>query len=192
MRDFEDLLAAGGAGDGDALRQLMPLIYEDLKQLARRQRRFVPVRPGETLNTTGLVHEAFVKLVDRSAARWENRSHFFNLAARSMRHILVDAAREQSAQKRGSGERPVTLAPDESGGAVLPRIEDVLAVDAALERLATIDQRLVRLVECRYFAGLTDDEVAAALGISRRTVQRDWKRARAWLLEIMGAPPALD
>lgn len=186
MPDLDDLLAAGGAGDGDALRRLMPLVYEDLKQLARRQRRFVQVRAGQTLNTTGLVHEAFVKLVDRSGVRWENRSHFFNLAARSMRHLLVDAARERSAQKRGGGEHPTTLAHVESGGAVLPRIEDILAVDSALERLATIDPRLARLVECRYFAGFTDDEVAAALGISRRTVQRDWKRARAWLLDIMG------
>jgi RNA polymerase sigma factor (TIGR02999 family) len=192
VTELEELIDASERGDGKALRRVVSLIYDDLKQLARRQRRFVGAPAGETLNTTGLVHEAFVKLVDRSSVRWENRAHFLNLAARAMRQILVDTARERSARKRGGGMRAETLRLEEAAGAVLPQLDTVLEVDAALKRLAAIDGRLVRLVECRYFAGLTDDEIATALGISRRTVQRDWSRARAWLLDTMGATPDPD
>lgn len=190
MADLAQLLEDVERGDGSAVGRLIPLIYDDLKRLARRQRRFVRADVGDTLNTTGLVHEAFLKLADQSAVRWESRVHFFNLAARAMRQIIVDAARQRRAVKRGGGVQPETLGVEnERAGTVEPQIETALAVDAALGRLADIDERLVRLVECRFFAGLTDDETALALGLSRRTVQRDWARARAWLLDDLTSAP---
>jgi len=186
MGDLNQLLSDAERGDGSAIRAVVPQIYEDLKRLARRQRRFARADAGETLNTTGLVHEVFVKLVDRRSVRWESRAHFFNLAARAMRQIIVDTARERSSGKRGGPDRPVSLGVEDTPqGSVEPRIDAVLAVETALGRLGRIDERLVRVVECRYFAGLTDDEIATALGVSRRTVQRDWARARAWLLNEM-------
>jgi RNA polymerase sigma factor (TIGR02999 family) len=181
------LLVSAEAGDGEALRRLVPLIYDDLKRLARRQRRSVRADRSDTLDTTGLVHEAFVKLVDRSRVRWDSQAHFFNLASQAMRQIIVDYARERRAQKRGGGQRPDPLSEsvvqDEGGRSA----ELVIAVDAALEKLGEIDARLVRLVECRFFAGLTDQETADTLGVSARTVQRDWARARAWLHDAMQA-----
>ncbi len=181
------LLAAARAGDRDAYDRLLPLVYDDLRRIARAQLRG---RPGHTLGATGIVHEAYLKLVDGSGATPADRAHFFALAARAMRQVLVSYARERAAAKRGGPARPVTLEEDRVGagasGASAASAAWLLDVDRALERLARRDERLARVVECRFFAGLTEDETAEALGSSVRTVQRDWMRARAWLREELG------
>ena len=171
----------------EALDRLVSLIYTDLQRLARRQLRGQP--SGRTLNTTSLVHEAYLKLVNQSKASFQDRAHFFRVAARAMRQIVVDYARHRSAQKRG-GDQPV-IPLDQLQIGVREQAEVMVQVDEALGRLADLDGRLVQMVECRFFAGLTREETAEAFGISTRTVERDWKRARAWLrLEMnRGAPP---
>jgi RNA polymerase sigma factor (TIGR02999 family) len=139
------------------------------------------VPPGQTLSTTGLVHEAYLKLQARRGAPWRDRGHFFAVAAGAMRHILIDYAKRRRRQKRGNGQLPATL--DEANLAVNRETEHLLAVDEALDRLAFREPRLAQVVECRFFAGLSDEETAAALGVSPRTVQRDWVQARAWLAD---------
>lgn len=172
------LLIAYRDGDRDAFDRLMPIIYDDLRRIARRQlRRGAP----QTLNTTGLVHEAYLKLVDPSRVDWQDRGHFLAVSARAMRQVIIGYARKRSAVKRGGGERPVTL--DEAQIAVDEQADRLLALDRALERLGGKDPRLARVVECRFFAGLSEEETAQALGVSLRTAQRDWMRARAWLKE---------
>jgi RNA polymerase sigma factor (TIGR02999 family) len=168
-------------GKDESLDRLVPLVYDDLRRLARRQLARRP--PSPTAATTDLVHELYVKLARQQPAQWRDRGHFFAAAARAMRHILIDHAKRRRRLKRGGGLRPTTL--DEEQLAVEQETEQVLAVDAALTRLATLDERLARIVECRFFAGLSDEETAAALGVSERTVQRDWVRARSWLREEM-------
>jgi RNA polymerase sigma factor (TIGR02999 family) len=165
------------AGEAGAFDQLVALIYKDLRRLARRQLRVLP--PGQTLSTTGLVHEAYLKLRAQRGAPWRDRGHFFAVAARAMRHILIDYAKRRRRQKRGDGQVPVTL--DEATMAVTREAEHLIAVDEALGRLAALEPRLAQVVECRFFAGLSDEETAEALGVSPRTVQRDWVQARAWL-----------
>lgn len=176
------LLRRFGDGDRDALDQLMPMLYTDLKRLAQRQLRREHHR--STLDTGGLVHEAYFKLIDSEKAQPRDRAHFLALCGRAMRQVVIDQARRRNAAKRGGVERPVTL--DENFAANQLRIDEALAIDAALERLARHDPRLVQVVECRFFAGLTEDETATALGLTSRTVQRDWRRARAWLLLDLG------
>ncbi len=172
-----ELFSALARGEDDALEQIIPHIYDDLRRVARQQlRRW---RPGETLQTTALVHESFLRLNRLNANRPVDRSHFLAVAARSMRHIIVDYARERSATKRGSGITPISL--DDVQVADDQHIETVLAINEALERLAQIDIRLMHVVECRFFTGLTAAETAEALDVSRRTIDRDWLRARAWL-----------
>lgn len=173
------LLIAYRDGDRDAFDRLVPLIYDDLRRIARRQLR--RGRPGQTLNTTGLVHEAYLKLVDPAKVDWQDRGHFLAVSARAMRQVIIGYARKRSAGKRGGGERPVTL--DEAQIAVDDQADRLLALDRALERLGQHDERLVKVVECRFFAGLSEQETAQALGVSLRTAQRDWMRARAWLKE---------
>lgn len=191
-QDITRLLLAWGEGDRAAFDRLMPLVYGELHDIARRQLR--RLRPGDTLATTGLVHEAYLKLVDHERAGWKDRQHFLAIAARAMRQILVDWARRKQSQKRGGGAGAVTLS--EARDVATPPDEAwVLDVNAALERLAEIDPRLLRVVECRFFAGYTQEETAEALGVSTFTVWRDWKLARAWLqVELEGAPvaPALE
>ena len=160
--------------------------YEELRRLAHRQLR--RLRPGQTLTTTALVHEAFVKLVPRSRAAVD-RTHFFALAARAMRQILVDYARARGSLKRGGDQRPTTL--EEAALTVEMLSEEMLGIDRALSRLESVDERLARVVECRFFGGMTEDEVADALGVTARTVRRDWRKARAFLFrELQGAGPA--
>jgi RNA polymerase sigma factor (TIGR02999 family) len=176
------LLRAHHEGDRAAFDRVVPLVYARLRriahgQLARRGR-------GQTLDTTSLVHEAYMDLVEETGVAWQDRSHFFAICARAMRRILVDYARERTAQKRGGGKPHVTLEPERLG--VEQQADQVLAVDRALESLAGFNERLARLVECRYFAGMTEEETAETLGVSLRTVQRDWTRARAWLLKELG------
>ena len=160
----------------EGARDLFPSVYEELCRLAHRQLRHE--RPGHTIDTTALVHEAYLRLADQTGAL-ADRAHFMALAARAMRRILVDYARQHRAEKRGGDLGRVSLDPE------LVRLEgrgDALdALDEALARLATIDERLSRVVECRFFAGLTEGETAAALGVTARTVRRDWIKAKGWL-----------
>jgi RNA polymerase sigma factor (TIGR02999 family) len=177
-----DLLLQLRSGNPDAMDRLFPLVYDELRRIAHRQ--LQGERPGHTLGTTGLVHETYLKLVDQTRVEWRDRGHFFRVASRAMRRILVDYARRYRALRRGGGLQRVSLDED---AAVAERGETLLAVDEALERLAAISERLSQVVECRYFGGLTEEETAEALGVTTRTVQRDWVKARGWLsLELRG------
>jgi RNA polymerase sigma factor (TIGR02999 family) len=172
------LLRNWSQGDETALERLLPLVYDELHGQAARLMRLQA--PGHTLQTTALVHEAYLRLVDQESVPSESRSHFFGVAAKAMRCILVDHARAQRAAKRGgaAARLPLEHAGEIAGPA--PGV-DVLALDEALSRLAELDPRKSRLVELRYFAGLSVEEVAAALGLSLATVKREWALARAWL-----------
>ena len=184
IADITELLIAHRDGHGEALDQLMPLVYDDLRRVARGQLR--RLRPGDTLNTTGLVHEAYVRLVDGSRTNYRDRGHFFAVCAMAMRQIIVDYARRRGRQKRGGDHAIVPL--EEAPDPAAREAGHLLEVDAALKKLAAHDPRLARVVECRFFAGLTDDETAIALGTSVRTAQREWFKARAWLrLEMRGS-----
>jgi RNA polymerase sigma factor (TIGR02999 family) len=178
------LLRAWSKGDLDAPDRLLPLVYAELRKLATAQMR--RERADHTLQPTALVHEAYVKLVDQHLA-WQDRGHFFGVAARAMRQVLVDHARRKHAQKRAAGVR----VPMESGAAgPAPRTLDLLALDQALHRLADLDSRQAHIVELRVFAGLTVEETARALGCSPATASRDFRHAEAWLRRQMrGAGP---
>jgi len=176
------LLHDYGAGDRDALDRLLPLLYEDLRRIAAAHVRRGPA--NHTLNATGLVHEAYLRLVDQTRAGYQDRQHFLSVCARAMRQIVISNARKHAAAKRGGVAQRVTL--NEEVAAAPERDAWLLELDAALERLAKRNERLARVVECRYFAGYSEAETAEALGMSVRTVQRDWMRARAWLREELG------
>jgi RNA polymerase sigma factor (TIGR02999 family) len=172
------LLARLRDGNRDAGDQLIPLIYAELRRMAGAYMR--RERPGQTLQATALVHEAYMRLVDGQQEPWQNRAHFFAIAAHSMRQVLVDHARRRHAGKRGGASArkvafdvDLLIAPD--------RLEDVLAIDEALERLAVIDPRQSRLIELRFFVGLNVEEVAEVMGISPATIKREWRSAKAWL-----------
>jgi RNA polymerase sigma-70 factor (ECF subfamily) len=178
-----ELLLAWGGGDRAALDELVPIIHEELRRLARHQMR--GERDNHTLQTTALVNEAFLRLVDLRRIRWQDRAHFLALSARLMRRILVDHARSRSYQKRGGGAANVTL--DEALVASPERGVDLVALDDALEVLARVDARKSQVVELRFFGGLSVEETAEALKISPETVTRDWRLAKVWLLhEISG------
>jgi len=172
------LLLAWGNGDRDALEGLVPVVYGELRRIAGRYLRHE--RPEHTLQPTALVHEAYLKLIDQQRARWQNRAQFFGVAAQLMRRILVDHARTRVAAKRGGGVRPVTLV--DAAGASPARGIDVLALDEALTRLTSLYPEQGRLVELRFFGGLTIEETAETMGLSPATVKRQWAVARAWLL----------
>jgi RNA polymerase sigma factor (TIGR02999 family) len=172
-----DLLTEWSKGDQEALNKLAPLVYDELRRLARRRLRHE--RPGHTLQTTALVHEAYLKLVDQKDANWQNRAQFFAAAAQVMRHILVDYARSRRAFKRGGGFCRVSL--DEAIISSEEKGADLLTLNEALDGLAAIDPQQSRVVELRVFGGLTVEETAEVLGISPRTVKREWGMARAWL-----------
>lgn len=182
------LLAAWGAGDREALDALLPAVYAELRRQAQRALRREAA--GHTLQPTALVHEAYLRLVSQQPVRLESRAQFFGIAARCMRQVLVDAARTRQAAKRGGGAQAVTLsAVDAAGAGASAGADDdvdVLALEEALERLAAMDPEQARLVELRYFAGLTLDETAAALGVSTATVSREWAVARRWLRRELG------
>ncbi|HEX8298985.1 MAG TPA: sigma-70 family RNA polymerase sigma factor [Rubricoccaceae bacterium] len=172
-------LAAGNRGAADAL---LPLVYKELCGLASSRLR--REREGHTLATTDLVHEAYLRLVDVTQVEWRDRGHFFAAAAGAMRRVLVDWARARQADKRGGTAMPLSLdsLADQGILAAAPmRADDLLALDEALVRLAGLSERQARVVECRFFAGLSAEETAAALDVSEKTVQRDWRLARAWL-----------
>lgn len=175
--DVTRLLHAVRDGDTDAFDRLLPLVYDELRQLARHELR--DERAGHTLDTTALAHEAYLKLADQAQLDWHGRAHFFSIAARAMRQILVDHARKRQAQKRGGDREPTTLTNEHLAWDV--SWDELLDLDAALRRLDDVDERLRQVVEYRFFGGMTEDEVADVLDLSTRTVQRDWKKARAWL-----------
>jgi RNA polymerase sigma-70 factor (ECF subfamily) len=171
------LLVDWGNGDQAALEEVMPLVYKELRRLAHHYLK--RERPGHTLMTTDLVHEAYLKLVNQHGVRWQNRAHFFGIAAQLMRRILVDRARHRGRTKRGGGARTVPL---EEGAAVLSQSNlTIIALDEALTKLAELDQRKARIVELRFFGGLSVDETADFIQTSPITVMRDWKMAKAWL-----------
>ena len=181
-----DLLLEVRGGDSGARDRLYAAVYDELRRIAHRQ--LQGERPDHTLGTTGLVHETYMKLVDLDRVEWQDRGHFFRAAARAMRRILVDYARQHLAGKRGGRRERVTL--DEETLSLDARADALVAVDEALDRLASLDERASRVVECRFFGGFSEEETAAALGITDRTVRRDWVRAKAWLYETLGeAPP---
>lgn len=175
--DTTQLLQALRQGDSGALDRLTPRVYDELHRLAHRERS--RRGSGETLQTTALIHEAYVKLVDQTRVDVQDRAHFMALAAQAMRHILIDYARKQLGQKRGGGWRRVSL--QEAIPTFGEELEEVIELDEALGRLERFDKRLCRVIECRFFGGLTVEETAAALGVAPRTVDRAWQRAKAWL-----------
>ena len=171
------LLVDWGNGDQAALEEVMPLVYKELRKLAHQYLR--KERPGHTFMTTDLVHEAYLKLVNQHGVRWQNRAHFFGIAAQLMRRILVDRARHRGRTKRGGGALTVPL---EEGAAVINQSSlTIIALDEALTKLAELDQRKARIVELRFFGGLSVDETADFTKTSPITVMRDWKMAKAWL-----------
>jgi RNA polymerase sigma factor (TIGR02999 family) len=178
------LVEAASAGDEQALAELLPLVYDELRRLAagylRRE------RPGQTLQPTALVHDVYVRLLQGSNLSWQNRAHFFGIAARSMRQILVERARARDAVKRGGGQLRVTL--DADLLAADQQTFDLEALDEALTRLAAFDAELARLVDVRFFGGLSIEEAAEALGVSAATVKRRWALARAWLARELQKP----
>jgi len=175
------LLLAWRAGEADASGQLFPLVYDELRRIAHRQ--IARERPGHTLDTTALVHEVYLKLVDQTRVQWADRSHFFAVATQAMRRILVDYARKYCSDKRGGEAIRVSL--DDANPAVEDRAELLLAVDEALSELGKLDERLSRVVECRFFGGLTEEETAEVLGVTARTVRRDWSKAKGWLHHVL-------
>jgi len=177
-QDVTGLLQRASDGDPVAFDAVFPVVYEQLRGMAHRQLRRENV--GHTLGTTALVHEAYLRLVDQRQSRFRDRAHFFAIAATAMRRILVDHARRHGALKRGAGARRVPLESVDLLAAD-DRADLLVALDAALVRLADLDPRQAKVVECRFFGGLTEDETAEALGVSPRTVKRDWAKARSWL-----------
>jgi RNA polymerase sigma factor (TIGR02999 family) len=176
-----ELLLSWGQGDAAALDRLIPVVYDELRRVARRHLR--GESPGHALQATALVHEVYLRLVDVDRMTLKNRTHFFALAARLMRQILVDHARRQHAEKRGGRATMVSL--DGVSPAIPPSSVDVLALDEALDALSAIDDRQCRVVELRFFAGLNIDETAEALGVSPATVEREWALAKAWLYRAL-------
>jgi RNA polymerase sigma-70 factor, ECF subfamily len=175
--DITALLTEVQAGNRDAESKLVPLVYDELRRLAGRYMR--RERPDHTLQPTALVHEAYLRLIGQRNVQWQNRSHFFGVAARMMRRILVDHARTKKAEKRGGNEARIPL--NESLAFTAEKSAELLALDEALTRLSQRDPRQGQVVELRFFGGLSEEETAAVLGISTRTVKRDWTVARAWL-----------
>lgn len=176
------ILGQMAGGDPAAMERLLPLVYEELRELARREMR--RERDGHTLGATAVVHEAYLRLAELDQISWEGRAHFFGAAAMAMRRVLISYARSRNAQKRGSGVVPVPI--DDVVLAARERPEELLALDEALTRLEEISPRQARVVECRFFAGMNIDETAEVLGISNATVRRDWALARAWLNRELG------
>lgn len=180
-QEITQLLLAWRNGDNEALNRLIPLVYDELRQFAHRymNKRFA----GQTLQTTALVNEAYIRLVGQDQVDWQNRTHFFAVCARVMRNLLVDRARSRQADKHGGGARRVSL---DDAAIVLPERQiDLLALDEALDRLAGIDPRKSQIVEMRYFGGMSVEETAEVLAVSSITVKREWLKARAWLYREM-------
>lgn len=182
------LLVAWGDGDRSALEELAPLVHSELHRLAHRYLR--RERPGHTLQTSALVNEAYVRLIDWKNVRWQNRAHFFAVSAQLMRRILVDFARDRRYLKRGGGALRVSLG--EAAALPVEQGADLVALDGALAALAEVDPRKAQVVEMRFFGGLTVEEVAEVLGVSKETVMRDWRLAKVWLLRELGGRQAVE
>ncbi len=180
-----EALVAHAAGDPRAVSRLVPLVYVELRKLASRLMR--RERREHTLQPTALVHEAYLRLIDNTRIDWQGKTHFLAIAAKEMRQILVQHARAHKARKRGAGATRVTL--DENVVPTPERTFDVLAVDEALDKLSALSPRQGQVVELRYFAGLSVNEAAYALGVSERTVKQDWQVARTWLMRELTSPP---
>ena len=180
------LLVAHRHGRPDAFDKLVSLVYPELRRVARRQLR--PWRPGLTLDSGAVVHEAYLKLVDQTKVEWQDRSHFFAIAARVMRHVIVDYARTRHTQKRGGG----TVAITDREVAVQAQAEELIWLNEVLERLEAESPRMLQVVECRFFAGYSETETAEALDVSARTVEGDWLRARVWLKRAMAGRPGSE
>lgn len=175
--EVTQLLQEWSHGDQSALDKLIPIVYEELRrQAANYMRR---ERPGQSLQTTALVHEAYLRLIDQRAVEWQNRNHFFAIAAQLMRRILVDHARQHQAVKRGGPE--IKLLPLDDAEASFAEEIDLVALDQALTRLALLDEQQSRVVELRFFSGLNVEETAAVMGVSTRSIKREWRAAKAWL-----------
>ncbi|HEU4768847.1 MAG TPA: sigma-70 family RNA polymerase sigma factor [Pyrinomonadaceae bacterium] len=184
--EITQLLAEWSGGNQAALDELYPLVYEELHRLARRY--MSRERKGHTLQTTALINEAYVRLVDQRNVQWANRSHFFAISAQIMRRILIDHARRHGYAKRGGGARQVSL--DETATVIQDNLSDFLRLDEALTSLAQLDPRRSQVVELRYFGGLNNEEIADVLKISENTVIRDWNMARAWLYRQLSGSAA--
>ena len=176
-----ELLADLRAGRREAFNQMLPLVYHELRRSARRE---LAIRPSDSLSTTALVHELYLKFARAERADWRNRAHFLGVASVAMRHILVDRARRRSAEKRGGPQRHVTL--DENLTAADSQAESLLELHEALDHLARLNERLARVVECRFFGGMTIQQCAGALGVSTTTIEEEWAVARAWLRRALG------
>lgn len=192
-KEITSALSDLGNGTSDAMARLMPLVYGELRRIAHRQLR--AEEGGHTLSTTAVVHEAYLRIADQRDAQWVDRAQFFAVAARTMRRILIDYARRHKAERRGGAHRArVDLDALELANApaiaIVERADSLLALDEALERLGRVDERLARVVECRFFAGLNEVETAEALGVSQRTIARDWMVARGWLFQHLQDDPA--
>lgn len=187
LSDVTELLLEAADGDSSALERLMPIVYAELQRLAHR--RLGGERADHTLSTTALVHEAYLKLMNLERLNWQNRAQFMAIAARLMRQILVDYARRRRAGRRGGGRQPVELTAEVEGKAATPvePAEEVLALHKALKILEEINDRHARIVECRFFGGMSIAETAEALSLSAATVKRDWVMARAWLNRELSA-----
>lgn len=180
--EITNLLIDWSNGENQALEQLMPLVYGELRQMARR---YMSKQPsGHTFQATELIHETYLKIAAGEEQAWENREHFFGVAAKAMRHILVDYARSKSRNKRGGWQNKVTFAED-SVISSSSNLEEIIALDDALKRLGNLDERKVNVVEMKFFGGLKVKEIARVLDISKETVQRDWSFAKTWLLRDM-------
>lgn len=177
-QQITSLLVEWGNGDQKALENLMPLVYDELRRIAHRFMRRQSA--GHTFQTTELIHEAYLKLARSDDHNWQNRAHFFGVAAQAMRHILVDYARQRSSQKRGGWQEKITL--DETAAVSFERSDELVRLDDAMQQLAALDERKARVVELKYFGGLTNEETAEVLKISPETVKRDWRFSRTWLL----------
>ena len=175
------LLHACSSGERDAFDRLIPLVYDDLRAIAHR--RLSTERSDHTLNTTGVVHEAYLRLVPQATATWRDRAHFFAVSARVMRSLLIDHARERKAAKRGGGAIHIPIV-DDVQGEDRPTV-DLVALDDALAKLGDMDPRLERVVECRFFGGLSMEETAEVIGTSLRTAEREWRRARTYLYQAL-------
>jgi len=175
-KEVTRLLVDWGNGDQAALDELIPLVYDELRRLAGRYMR--RESEGHTLQTSALVNEAYLRLVDQKNVKWQNRAHFFGVAAQLMRRILVDHARSRSRAKRGGGVQMVPLAEQ---AVISKELADVIALDDALKNLAEMDPRKSQIVEMKFFGGLTTEEVAEVLNVTSRTVEREWRKAKAWL-----------
>ncbi|AHG88571.1 RNA polymerase sigma factor [Gemmatirosa kalamazoonensis] len=187
-QEITEALAALSRGAPEAMDRLMPLVYRELKRIAHRQ--LGAESRGHTLSTTAVVHEAYLRLAEQTHVEWASPGQFFALAARAMRRVLIDYARQHRAARRGGPDRtvvPLDLLEhgDSAAISIDDRADSLLALDEALEGLRRMDERLARVVECRFFAGLTEVETSEALGVSQRTVSRDWQMARAWLHEAL-------